>query len=449
VYDARVSQRAVRHPAPARTKEIDRADSDTRADSAEHPFLKGLPPRAPAAADRCASNAKFAVGDFICREGEEANHFYILRRARSRSRSRGHRHGIVIETIGSGDVLGWSWVVAPYRWRFDARVTEPTRAWPSTQVLRGKCGQDTTGVRVAKPRAAGRRTAPAVDADAAARHVRGTVAGQAGRSLSALQLRPPLRAGAAKGLLVTGRTPGRSKSMIAMSDRERVRAVIRGAVQGRRFRPFVFRLATDSAWRVGRQLRAGWSSSGGTHAALVTFLARLDARGRRGRSSEFRSPPSWTRSLRRVRDPPERCRREDRAPCCGHRHCPTASGGVDPPTGVIGIRSQLHELRPRFTIITALPYDRPATSMAASSCATPARGVRGSADRRFHASRRLPACGPRLACGTCRAVPAPSRPRAPQGGRRDSPGLHRAIKGWEVPPGRRRARRRGVRRLRR
>jgi CRP-like cAMP-binding protein len=92
----------------------------------------------------CASNAKFAVGDHICREGEEADHFYILREGKVAIEiPAGHRHGIIIETIGAGDVLGWSWVVAPYRWRFDARVTEPTRAIAlDAKCLRVKCEQD-------------------------------------------------------------------------------------------------------------------------------------------------------------------------------------------------------------------------------------------------------------------------------------------------------------------
>ena len=29
---------------------------------------------------------------------------------------------LVIETLGPGEVLGWSWLFAPYRWQFDARA---------------------------------------------------------------------------------------------------------------------------------------------------------------------------------------------------------------------------------------------------------------------------------------------------------------------------------------
>jgi len=41
----------------------------------------------------------------------------------------------VIETLEEGDILGWSWLIPPYLWRFDARIVEPTRAI----ALDGKC----------------------------------------------------------------------------------------------------------------------------------------------------------------------------------------------------------------------------------------------------------------------------------------------------------------------
>jgi CRP/FNR family transcriptional regulator, cyclic AMP receptor protein len=47
---------------------------------------------------------------------------------------------VIIQTVGSGDVLGWSWLIPPYRWRFDARTVERTRAIAlNGQCLRTKC----------------------------------------------------------------------------------------------------------------------------------------------------------------------------------------------------------------------------------------------------------------------------------------------------------------------
>jgi CRP-like cAMP-binding protein len=42
---------------------------------------------------------------------------------------------ITVQTVGEGDVLGWSWLIPPYRWRFGARAVELTRAI----TLDGKC----------------------------------------------------------------------------------------------------------------------------------------------------------------------------------------------------------------------------------------------------------------------------------------------------------------------
>lgn len=50
---------------------------------------------------------------------------------------------ITFLTLGPGDVLGWSWLVAPYRGHFDARVMETTRAIQiDAKCLRQKCEQD-------------------------------------------------------------------------------------------------------------------------------------------------------------------------------------------------------------------------------------------------------------------------------------------------------------------
>ncbi|MGW4213588.1 Crp/Fnr family transcriptional regulator [Lentzea sp. NPDC004789] len=35
---------------------------------------------------------------------------------------------MVLQSIGPGELLGWSWLVPPYRWHFGATVVSPTRA---------------------------------------------------------------------------------------------------------------------------------------------------------------------------------------------------------------------------------------------------------------------------------------------------------------------------------
>lgn len=103
---------------------------------AQHPFLKGLEPNYLKLLVGCASNVRFSAGQYLFHEGEEANHFYMIRQGKIAVEIHAAERGaITVETIGEGDVLGWSWLIPPYRWRFDARAVELTRAI----ALDGKC----------------------------------------------------------------------------------------------------------------------------------------------------------------------------------------------------------------------------------------------------------------------------------------------------------------------
>jgi CRP-like cAMP-binding protein len=101
-----------------------------------HPFLSGLDDRHLDLLVGCASNVRFDAGQFILREGEEANQFYLIRHGKVALEVSAPQHGpIIILTLDEGEILGWSWLVPPYRWRFDARAVELTRAI----ALDGKC----------------------------------------------------------------------------------------------------------------------------------------------------------------------------------------------------------------------------------------------------------------------------------------------------------------------
>lgn len=102
---------------------------------AQHPFLQGLEPQYLGLIVGCASNVRFNSGQFLFREGEEANQFYMVREGKVALQISTARQPIIIQTVDKGDVLGWSWLVPPYRWRFDARALELTRAI----ALDGRC----------------------------------------------------------------------------------------------------------------------------------------------------------------------------------------------------------------------------------------------------------------------------------------------------------------------
>ena len=103
---------------------------------AKHPFLKGLEPEHLKILVGCASNVRFNAGQFLAHEGEEANEFYMIREGKVAVQIQGAERGpIIVQTIGEGEVLGWSWLIPPYRWRFDVKALELTRAI----ALDGKC----------------------------------------------------------------------------------------------------------------------------------------------------------------------------------------------------------------------------------------------------------------------------------------------------------------------
>ena len=49
----------------------------------------------------------------------------------------------MIDTLGNGDVLGWSWLFEPYRWQFDAVARDDVAAVAfDGACLRTKCDSD-------------------------------------------------------------------------------------------------------------------------------------------------------------------------------------------------------------------------------------------------------------------------------------------------------------------
>ncbi|MBI3193500.1 MAG: cyclic nucleotide-binding domain-containing protein, partial [Ignavibacteriae bacterium] len=78
------------------------------------------------------------------REDEEANWFYIIRQGKVAVEAYAAERGaVIIDTVEEGDVLGWSWLIPPYNWHFDARAVELTLAIAlDGKCLRNKCEHD-------------------------------------------------------------------------------------------------------------------------------------------------------------------------------------------------------------------------------------------------------------------------------------------------------------------
>ncbi|WP_406816351.1 carbamoyltransferase HypF [Mycobacterium sp. M23085] len=186
----------------------------------------------------------------------------------------------------------------------------------------------------------------------------------------------------------------------------RQRVTVTGVVQGVGFRPFVHRIATELGLTgfVGNDSGAVFLEVQGSPARVTEFgrrlraeappLARItdirvtDVATRAGRPAGFRIVPSQLAPGAATPIPPDIALCDD---CVAELFDPLDRRYRHPFVTCTNCG-------PRFTIITGLPYDRPATTMASfAMCARCAAEYRDPADRRFHAQPiACPDCGPTL-----------------------------------------------------
>jgi hydrogenase maturation protein HypF len=189
------------------------------------------------------------------------------------------------------------------------------------------------------------------------------------------------------------------------TERQRLRIEVHGAVQGVGFRPFVYRLATD--------LRlAGWVIND-TQGVFIEVegaaedVARFDARLRTDRpplaliqsvETTWLAPVGYARFEIRHSESggPKTALVLPDVATCADCHAEI----FDPADRRHGYPfTNCTNCGPRFSIITALPYDRPNTTMRAFVMCPACRAEYDNpADRRFHAQpNACPVCGPHLA----------------------------------------------------
>ncbi len=92
----------------------------------------------------CARNVRFPGGAYLARAEDPADAFFLLRAGVvALELSMPGRERLTVQTLHPGHVVGASWILPPYSWRFDARAADDVRV---TQVnvacLRNKCDAD-------------------------------------------------------------------------------------------------------------------------------------------------------------------------------------------------------------------------------------------------------------------------------------------------------------------
>jgi CRP/FNR family cyclic AMP-dependent transcriptional regulator len=110
----------------------------------EHPFFRDMKPEFIGSLAGCASNVRFKARETVFHADERADHFYIIESGKiAIDISIPGRSVLTIETLGPGQVLGWSWLFPPYEWQYGARAVEDTKAIAmDARCLRGKCETD-------------------------------------------------------------------------------------------------------------------------------------------------------------------------------------------------------------------------------------------------------------------------------------------------------------------
>jgi len=110
----------------------------------EHPVFAGMAAEHCDLIGGCARNVRFDKGAYLFREGEPADEFFLIRHGRVGLEIMAPGRGpLRFLTVNAGEFVGESWLVAPYRWIFDAQALELTRALSiDARCLREKCEDD-------------------------------------------------------------------------------------------------------------------------------------------------------------------------------------------------------------------------------------------------------------------------------------------------------------------
>lgn len=109
-----------------------------------HEFFTGFSDDILKFLSECASTREIKKGQILFQQGEYADKFYVVRNGCISIRIPAIiGPNLVIQTLGKDQVLGWSWLISPYRWNFQAMAEEDSELlqFDGTAIL-PKCEQE-------------------------------------------------------------------------------------------------------------------------------------------------------------------------------------------------------------------------------------------------------------------------------------------------------------------
>ncbi len=91
-----------------------------------HPLFEGMGERDRAIFAECSMRATFEAGDLVIEADQPANCMHLLISGRVALETPDPIDTVRVQSLGPGDVLGWSWLFPPYCWHFNAIAEERT-----------------------------------------------------------------------------------------------------------------------------------------------------------------------------------------------------------------------------------------------------------------------------------------------------------------------------------
>lgn len=107
-------------------------------------LLSALKPQQLAQLAAHARQRPLAAGEVLFRQGDPAEHFYVVRDGSVLVGVPAiNGPALEVQQLGADEVLGWSWLIPPYRWSFEARaVVDSTLVEFDGKALLQACERD-------------------------------------------------------------------------------------------------------------------------------------------------------------------------------------------------------------------------------------------------------------------------------------------------------------------
>ena len=111
---------------------------------AAHPFLRGMSRDQLHTLAGTARDVSFPARQRLFEDGGNATRFWLIQSGHVSLDLHIPGEGpVVIETIGMGELLGWSWLFPPYKWAFGAVAATDVEAFEfNAPLVRTRCAAD-------------------------------------------------------------------------------------------------------------------------------------------------------------------------------------------------------------------------------------------------------------------------------------------------------------------